>query len=173
VKLAIVAYPGLDDFDRRWIEAFRTEHDPQAARIAVHFTLVFPLDAAAHDVETELREAARSTQRIRFVIRRTEVVHDTAIGATHILLVPDDGGTHIVELHDRLYAGRLRAHLRSDIRFVPHMTVGATPDSFSADRLVSERGIRSRIVHGTIDRLNLVEVAERQVRTVATYALGN
>ena len=47
MKLAIVAYPSLDEADRQWIESFRTTHDPQRVRIGVHFTLVFPVEATA------------------------------------------------------------------------------------------------------------------------------
>ena len=42
MKVAVVAYPTLADHDRVWIEYVRQAHDPQAVRIAVHFTLVFP-----------------------------------------------------------------------------------------------------------------------------------
>jgi hypothetical protein len=45
MTLAIVAYPNIDDSDRQRLESFRALHDPQAARIGVHFTLVFPFDA--------------------------------------------------------------------------------------------------------------------------------
>lgn len=173
MKLAIVAYPKLDESDRQWIEAFRAKHDPQAARLAVHFTLVFPVDAAASDLEPEVEEVSQLTQPIAFAIRCIKVVRDALGSGTHIFLVPEDGGAQITKLHDRLYAGRLRAHLRTDIPFVPHMTVGAAPDSQSAERLASELAVRSRIVRGTISNLDLVDVDGPSVSTVATYAFGS
>lgn len=42
MKLAVVAYPSLDQDDRQWIDSFRTSHDPQAG-IGVHVTLMFPV----------------------------------------------------------------------------------------------------------------------------------
>ena len=39
---AVVAFPLLDADDRQWIESIRAKHDPEAKRIAAHFTLVFP-----------------------------------------------------------------------------------------------------------------------------------
>lgn len=72
--LAIVAYPTLDESDRQWIEGVRGAHDPQALRIGPHFTLVFPLQAVATEVEAELSAVAASAKPIRFTIRRSEAV---------------------------------------------------------------------------------------------------
>jgi hypothetical protein len=44
-RLAVVAYPGLSATDHQWIEGIRSRSDPLAARIAAHFTLVFPTEA--------------------------------------------------------------------------------------------------------------------------------
>ena len=173
MKLAIVAYPSLDGLDRQWIESFRTKHDPQASRIGVHFTLVFPVEALPSEVEPELAVVAQSTQPISFAIRRTKVVRDALGNWSHIFLVPDEGGDQITTLHDRLYGGALRSHLRSDIPFVAHMTVGAAPDSPSAERLADELNVRSRILRGTVGNMELVDVGTAVVQSIATYALGS
>ena len=173
MKLAVVAYPDLDEEDRQWIEAYRRAHDPQATRIAAHFTLVFPLDAAVNDVEPEVQDVARATQPIRFAIRDAKAVPDKLSNATHVFLVPDEGGLQIAKLHGDLYAGRLRVHLRSDIPFIPHMTVGAAQDLASAERLASEVWRRRRVVYGTISNLHVIDVVNKHVRTVGTYLLGN
>jgi len=122
MKLAVVAYPDLDDGDRQWIESFRAKHDPQAPRIDVHFTLVFPVEAVPTDLDPEVAVVARSTRPIPFAIRDIKVVRDALGILSHVFLVPDEGGARITTLHDRLYGGTLRAHLRSDIPFVPHIT---------------------------------------------------
>lgn len=174
MKLTIVAYPDLHEQEaRQWIEAFRQIHDPEAARIAVHFTLVFPLDAAASDLESEVQAAARATQPIRFAIRDAKAVPDTLSSVTHIFLVPDEGSAQIAELHGRLYAGQLRVHRRSDIPFIPHMTIGAAQDSESASELASGLDVRQRVVHGTIARLHVVDVGNAHARAVRTYPLGD
>jgi 2'-5' RNA ligase len=173
MTLAIVAYPDLEEDDRQWIEAFRRTHDVQAARIAVHFTLVFPLDGVLGDFESDTQAVVRTTRPIPFSIRHARAVPGMPGGVTPVVLIPDEGSAHIVELHDQLYAGRLRVHLRPDIPFTPHMTIGAARNSESADRLVSELGARLRIVHGTIRTLDLVDVGNARVRTVRTYSLGD
>ena len=110
MKLAIVAYPSLDDVDRQWIESFRIKHDPQASRLGVHFTLVFPVEAVPSKLEPEIAVVAQSTQPISFAIRGTKVVRDALGNGSHIFLVPDEGGAQIATLHGRLYAGALRAY---------------------------------------------------------------
>jgi hypothetical protein len=128
MKLAIVAYPTLDEVDRQWIESFRTKYDPQASRLGVYFTLVFPVDAAPGELEPDRELAARTIQPIAFELWSTHVVRDVVGSDALIFLVPSVGGPQIEALHDRLYAGVLRPHLRSEIQFVPHMTVGAASD---------------------------------------------
>jgi 2'-5' RNA ligase len=172
MKLAIVAYPSLAEIDRRWIESLRATHDPQASRLGVHFTLVFPVEAALSDLSSEVADVARTTPPISFTIRGAEVVRDALSNDSHIFLVPDEGQTQIAALHDRLYQGALRAHLRTDIPFIPHMTVAAASDPQLAKRLAGEIGARARLVRGTIADLAVVDVGAPRVRSVATYALG-
>jgi len=173
MKLAIVAYPELDEADRQWIETIRHIHDPQAARIGVHITLVFPLDGSASDLESETEAVARARQPIRFVIHHAAAVPDTFSRLVHVFLVPDEGSAQIAELHDNLYAGRLRPHLRSDIAYIPHMTVGAAVDWAAAERLASEFGDRARTIHGRITNLHVVDVGGARVRTFTSHRLGD
>ena len=172
IKLAVVAFPTLEDPDRRWIESFRAKHDPQVSQINVHFTLVFPVDTS-EDVGSEVATVAQSTPPIAFAVRRTEVVSDALGHGSHVFLVPDEGSAQISALHDRLYAGKLRVHLRSDIPFVPHMTVGAAPDSGSALRLADELNVRDRPFRGVVGALELVDVGATRVRSIATYELAS
>lgn len=139
----------------------------------MHFTLVFPVVAVPSELEPEITAVAQSTQPISFTIRGTRVVRDALGNGSHIFLVPDEGGAQIATLHDRLYAGALRAHRRSDIPFVPHMTVGAVPDSQLAERLAEELGVGSRMVRGMVANMELVDVGAPRVRSITSYALGN
>jgi 2'-5' RNA ligase len=173
MKVAVVAYPILDEDDLRWISSFRRRHDPQASRIGVHFTLVFPVEASPSDVSSEIADVAKSTGPIRFAIRRSEIMRDAFGNGSHVFLVPDEGATEIATLHDCLYAGVLRPHLRSDIAFVPHMTIGAAPDSSGAERAADELDVPARVVRGRIEQLALVDVSLPIVQTLATYPLGD
>jgi hypothetical protein len=103
MKLAIVTYPKLSGSDRQWVESVRTRHDPQASRIDVHFTLVFPFDGTRGCV-SEIASVAWSTSAISFIADHIEVVPDAMGHGHHIFLVPGKGSAQISALHDRLYS---------------------------------------------------------------------
>ena len=173
MNVAIVAYPRLAEEDRQSIESFRQRYDPQASRIALHFTLVFPVEAAPGELAPEIAAIASSTTPIPFMIRRTEVVRDHLAANLHtIFLVPAEGSTQIAALHDRLYGGALQPHLRSDIPFVPHITVGAAPDAHLAEGWAEAFDFRSRTLVGRVAELDLLDVSRHHVSTVARYRLG-
>ena len=173
MNIAVVAYPMMDDADARWIAAFRKKHDPQSFRIGVHFTLVFPAEGSPSELAPEIAAAARSIAPIDFAIRRTEIVWDALGNRSLVFLVPDEGAHEITTLHNRLYAGVLRLHLRADIPFVPHMTIGAAAEHSAAQRAAAELDVGSRVVRGRIEQVALVNVGLSIVQTVATYALGD
>ena len=171
VTLAVVSYPTLDETDRRWIEAIRARHDPRADRIAAHFTLVFPTDAAPPDVAEEMAAVSRSAAPIAFVIRRAVAARDAASGIGHVFLVPDEGAEAIADLHRRLYAGVLRPHLRADLPFEPHVTVAAEPDVGRCEAIARQVTQACRPIIGTIAHLDLVNVAG-SVSSIERVRLG-
>ena len=73
MKLAVLAYPNLEESDRQWIESFRAKHDPQSPRIDVHFTLVFPVEAVPTDLGPEIATVATSTQPIPLRLQPSQV----------------------------------------------------------------------------------------------------
>jgi 2'-5' RNA ligase len=172
MKLAIVGYPEFEAPDRRWIKSFRAQHDPQASRIPAHVTLVFPFEAVADDVGLEVRTIARATPRIALSIRRSHLVADVVGGGTLVCLVPDEGTAEIVALHDRLYAGALGAHVRADIPYVPHVTVGAAGNTTAAARLATELAAAARLIRGRIDRIDLVDLGQPVVRSITRHGLS-
>lgn len=173
MNIAVVGYPNLDEIDRRWVESFRAKYDPQVSQIGVHFTLVFPVELASSRLELEIAAVAQITQPISFTIRRTEVIRDAHGNRSYVFLVPDEGSVEITTLHNNLYAGALHPYQRLDIPFLPHMTIGATPDVRSARRLAEELNVRSRIIRGTIDKIELVEVGTSVVKSLVAYPLGS
>lgn len=171
-RLAIVSYPRFEDGAGRWIEAARKEHDPQASLLKAHFTLVFPLDAALPPVAEQATRIAAAARPARVVLRRAEAVPDALHGGGHVFLVPDEGRAEIEALHDRLYDGALRAHLRTDVPFVPHITVGAYAAHERCVALAAELNAQRPLVHGTVDSIEIIEVSVSEVRTLLRLELG-
>lgn len=156
MRLAIVAYPQVSDDDRRWIEAFRRAHDPEASLIAAHFTLVFPAAVPAGDLMEHARAVLDDFHAFSFVLGRARTVESVGGQGAHVFLVPDQGASRIIDLHDRLYSGFLEPHLRADIPFIPHITVAAHADVHECERLAAILNEQRREIHGEVTAVDVV-----------------
>jgi 2'-5' RNA ligase len=170
-KLALVGYPTLKQSDHRWIESFRARHDPQAAQLGAHFTLVFPAELATESVLKHASAVVQLSRPITFVARRAEAVADPVAGGTHVFLVPEEGRNEIVALHDRLYGGLLRPFLREDVAFLPHITVAGSAEFGVCQRLAEELNRTHFDLQGVIENVDLIEVTSEGVRPVTRFAL--
>jgi 2'-5' RNA ligase len=161
----------LDAASRDWIETIRAGHDPQALRIAVHFTLVFPVAADAEAIAPEVARVARAQAPFGFAIETIAAVRDAFGHGGHVFLVPSDGAHEIHVLHDRLYAGSLAAHLRDDIPYTPHLTVAAHREFARCEALAAALNSQRPRIAGRIERLTLVEIAAEAITDVRVFAL--
>jgi len=171
-RVAVVAYPNLAASDRDWMEAVRAEHDPQAARLGAHFTLVFPTAVAAPPMVARVRSVAATCRPFGFGLAEVKIVRDAVAMMWHMFLVPAAGQAELRALHEGLYDGELRRHLRADVPFVPHVTVAASADEAVCARLAARLAQEGRVVCGSVDSLDVVEVSPAGVQRVATVALG-
>jgi 2'-5' RNA ligase len=115
---AIVAYPHPLPSA---VEAFRAQHDPVAAHIAAHVTLVFPFASSLTDVQL--------VAHITRVVRRWPSLPIALSGvgayaAQWVHLTVTQGSVALTELHDRLYRGALSTFLRGEFAYEPHVTIG-------------------------------------------------
>ncbi len=169
---AIVAFPSLEASDRQWIESIRAKHDPQARRIAAHFSLVFPTVLSRRSMEAQAARVAGATEPVRVVLRRAGVVPDAIGGGGHVFLMPEEGRDQITQLHDRLYEGALHPHLRKDIPFRPHMTIATRTTIVPLDALAAEINATTRSIRGFLSEIVLVEVTQTAIQPVAHFQLG-
>jgi 2'-5' RNA ligase len=79
--------------------------------------------------------------------------------------VPEEGRDDIAALHDRLYEGVLRPHLRDDTPFLPHITVGECRDLGECERLAKTLNREHLAVRGTVLSIDLIEVGNEGVKT--------
>ena len=171
MRLAVVGSPVLDRESSRAIESFRARHDPLAGRIPAHFTLVFPLDADAQALATEIRGITSSTPPVEF--RLVRVSASLGIdGRSYVLLEPDVGRDRMEELHDRLYSGMLQPDLRADVGFVPHVTVGAGEAAVECEAAAGALRQSWRPICGRIDELVLLDLDRESPRAFAMFSLG-
>ncbi len=159
-KLAVVAFPEFAGAAETWIADRRARFpDLQTQAVPPHFTLVFPLaGVAAADLDQHVRRVTEQIAVIPFVIRCCLPVKDSFSDHTHIFLTPDEGFSAIIKLHDRLYTDSLQSHLRLDIPFIPHITLGYAADSATCKRVVDALNAEAFTLSGSIDHLALLRV---------------
>ena len=170
---AVVAIPSFDAVDRQWIESIRAKHDPEARRIAAHFTLVFPAVLPLRSTEAHVMRVSRATEPIRFVLRRATVAPDAVGSGGHVFLIPEDGRDAIAGLHERLYEGVLQPHLRRNATFTPRISVAAGTSTDPLHVLAGELNAKNLSIRGSISELVLVDVAEEELRHAGHFSLGS
>lgn len=170
----VLAYPTLTQEDRQWIQEFRERYDTELASVvAPHFTLVFPIDHIQVKKLTEhVKAQVTHLQNISFVLRCALPVKDVMSEETSVFLVPEEGFSAILKLHDTLYRGILASSLRLDIPFLPHLTVGKTTDLTQAKKLADFINQHSPAIMGTIDALDVILLEHRHVETVEQVPLA-
>lgn len=169
-RTVVLAYPLLPAPDAGWIEGIRAEHDPQARTVAAHVTLVFPLDFHPHAVALHARDVLRGERAFDAVLEDAVVVKEGDIA--RVFLLPGDGAGDLRRLHDRLYTGPLAPALRSDVPYVPHITVAASHDQSAMQRLAEAVRERATGMRGRIEALDVAAFDGSAVRTVERISLA-
>jgi len=122
-RFAVAWFPAFEGLAR--IEAFRALHDPTAMLVPAHLTLVFPFATAqtALQVSTHVQRVVSRFPPIPVAFRPVRLFANE-----FIFLMATRGAASVVELHDRLYTRSLRAKLRRDLSYEPHITIARNAD---------------------------------------------
>jgi len=147
----VVAYPIFSSTtDYEWIQHYRSRHDTHHTLIQPHFTIIFPIPA--HDIsQSEFIQQVKqqldtyktmqqyhhkhhqhqhkqhSSSSVIDVHINVATLNFDSISKTHYheFLVPDQGYSQLVKLHDTLYnLPLLITHRRYDLPYIPHITIG-------------------------------------------------
>jgi 2'-5' RNA ligase len=103
---------------------------------------------------------------------RVVTTRDDGKGRSYVFLVPSSGGKRITALHEKMYAGRLRPHLRRDVPYVPHVTLAQKPDHAACVELAAQLDAREPSFHAVIDRIDAISVEDDELVTIETFTLG-
>lgn len=157
MSLLVIAYPELSSGDLERIEEERKRSDSLYTVVDPHFTFVFAVpNIPEQDFIAEIKEKAAGFGKIDFCIRCATISKDTFSETYHTFLIPDEGYSRMVKLHDALYSGLLREQLRLDIDYIPHIRIGNSVDKFASKQLVDEWNANDFSIRGSISRLTII-----------------
>lgn len=173
MALAVVNYPTLSEDDVAWIQAIRQKHDPLYFNVIdPHFTLIFPTDAVS---ERTLIDHVRRCigESISFdVVFRCVILGDPDFQEhAHAFLVPDEGFSDVVRLHDRLYTGLLAGELRLDLPFIPHVGIANTPRPEQCKIIVDQLNAEEFEIRGRVEMLDVIGYDGERVWTIEQFSL--
>jgi hypothetical protein len=174
MSVLLLSYPTVSEQDDRWVREIHLMHD-QAYRDIVepHFTLIFPVDGfPIQEAHTHVRENIAGQLAIQFVCRCATVVPDAFSDDWFVFLVPDEGYSEIVKLHDRLYVGPLSHHLRLDLPFIPHIGVKTSKDRFACKQLADDLNSRGFALPGSLNTLTLCSFDGHRISNIEAFPLG-
>ncbi len=174
MSLLAIAYPELSGDDFRSIENFRKQYDKQFQLVKPHFTLVFLVhDFSIPEFSTELKKQLEGVKSFSFCLRSAVINKDAFTEIYHVLLVPEEGFDDILQLHDKLYSARLASHHRQEIDFIPHVTIGSSPNKMLAPKMADEWNAKNFSISGVISSIDLVKFNNEQVTTLEKIKLMN
>ena len=154
----VLAYPKLSKKDFHWIQNYRQEHDPRYYSVVKpHFTIIFAIDDIKEEkfVE-EVRKQVNGIKKFDFVIKVATINQDYSGNYFHEFLVPDQGYSNIVKLHDKLYSGKFSNYLRFDIDYIPHIGIGNNDKAFISKKRIDELNSQDISIKGSIESLNRI-----------------
>jgi 2'-5' RNA ligase len=174
MSLFVLAVPEFSEEDAARIDVVRAAHDPQHTLVPPHVTLVFAVDPSegSDALEAHVRAAAARERAFEVVFRSaTPYPADAPTEDAYTFLVPDEGNSRLIRLHDALHGGMLAAERRLDVPYVPHVTIArGAPASMAA--LAGTWNAEEPPIQGRIAALDVVELASGVATTLAHVALA-
>jgi 2'-5' RNA ligase len=173
-NLLVVSYPTISANDFAWIQEIRQQEDELNFRaIDPHFTLVFPIiEIDRTTLVSHTKESSQGIQPFDFTLRCAVLCNDAFSKYTHVFLVPDEGYSNIVKLHDSLYTGIIADELRLDIPFIPHISIANSLDPDHCKQLVDRLNSQQFEIRGRIDQLNVISNQGDLVETIESVDLA-
>ncbi|MEM7127100.1 MAG: 2'-5' RNA ligase family protein [Chloroflexota bacterium] len=174
MTLLVLAYPELANDDYKGIQELRRDHDELHYHLVEpHFTLVFPLPEAwqVDDLTAEVTKQARSVQPFEFTIRCATLNKNAFNDLYHAFLVPDEGYSHIVKLHNALYGDKLFPQWALQVDFIPHIRIGSSTDPLGCLQVVENWNRLNLELSGTVSTLDIVNHENETVQTLKRVSL--
>ena len=167
---ALVHYP---EINTKGIDLLRIRYDPQAALIAPHVTLIFPLPDTVDEraLISHIQGVLLRWKPFALRLAKLEKSFDDCL-----LLTATEGAQELIGLRDDLYTGMLAAHKRADIPYIPHVTLGV----FTAQPALFEEALEMAAqlnldYESVVNRVRLLKVNDERTAIVWSkeFSLAN
>ncbi len=169
----VLAYPKIEQSDFDLIQEYRKKNDGLFYSVVEpHFTIIFPVfDQMESEFLTEIEGLSKNYSAFDFVLRCATINKDAFSDYYHTFLVPDEGYSKIIKIHDGLYSGKLKENHSLDLDFVPHIGIGNSLNKFECKKMVDEWNKNDFAIKGTVYSLTVVEFENGKVRKMAEFQL--
>lgn len=166
MELMAICYPHLADKDHGLIQSVRKTHDMNYDMIEPHFTIIFPIsDIDISSFANHCRSCCREFHPFSVEMRCAVSHKDLRSDLWYTFLIPDEGSSNIVRLHDRLYRGILAAKLIPELTYIPHITVAHSGDGHVCRALADKLNEGKINIAGKISTVDLITLESRKVQT--------
>lgn len=171
--LYTLAFPSLSASDAAFVESFRAEHQSEQSNVvAAHFTMVFGCATVPRDEYVQhVQSVAEASSSVRFACRYAMLGADDEDDTAYVFLVPNAGFAELSLLHDRLYTGVLSSHLRLDLPFIPHITIGRLAERRAAKALCDALNSRGVNIEGSVGALVVGARENGRIQSLARFEL--
>jgi 2'-5' RNA ligase len=158
MALCAVNFPAMSSEDYLWIQSIRQEHDALFFNVVEpHFALVFPTDQLGEsELIAHVAAITARTEPFDAVLRCAILGDPSFMEHAHVFLIPDEGFSDIVRLHDALYTGPLQSELRLNLPFVPHIGVASSPNIDQCKRIVDRINGERIAIHARVEKLSII-----------------
>ena len=154
----IIAYPEITGADFNWVQSIRKQKDGMYDAVNPHVTLVFGTDKLSiGELYEHTQNKLKDSKSFKVVFGSVKVVKDEFRNVFHAFLIPKDGYKEIIDLHDKLYTDQLASELKSDIPFIPHITIGMSPNEDEMNALAGDINSTGKTIVGKINTVNIVQ----------------
>jgi hypothetical protein len=169
----VIAYPVLKKTDFDKIQSYREINDKLFFNVVEpHFTIVFPVfDKTETQFIEEIKLKTIGIEKITFNLKCSTINKDAFSDNYHSFLVPDEGFSKIIKLHDKLYSDKLKENLRLDIDFIPHIGIGNSTDKHLCKTMVDEWNKTEFSIIGTIKELTIAKYENKTVTKIEKIEL--
>jgi 2'-5' RNA ligase len=167
----VIAPLSLPPTDAERVALLRKNHDPHAAVVAPHVTMVFGVDDGLEGEAVRwarIQAGAFAAASLRFTL--ATVARDYENSAWYLFLMPKQIPAALAELHRRLNSGPLQG--APDVAFDAHLTLGRFQERVLADAVARDSNATGMAVEGRIAFLEVLLFDGREVRNRTVLPLG-